>query len=420
MSTFPSRRLASSKAWASAALLLAAAGCATWTAPANVTDAPLRERSVSAEKQGVRVSAAVLGPEDSKRMLGADINRTSVQPLWIEVQNMTQQPLWLLQSGTDPDYFSPLEVAWSLHTLMGFTTNARIDQYFHAAGFRNPVPPGETRAGILFTNPDRDPKLVNVDLFGNRTLIAFTLFVPVPDDIPDARLALTLFQYPDDAITYCHDLASLRAALERLPCCASDLHASTAADPLNVVVIGALGDIGAAMVRRRYHRDVHAGDLAQWTFGREPDVVLRKEAQAGAPATSIRGWLAPIRFNTESVYVAQVSRPVGGRFARGGDAAEVMDDDVDEARNLLVQDMMYAGGLEKLGFVNGVGSAPPARPRTTLNGTHYFTDGLRAVMFFATRPLSFSNVEFLDWVPYLESGKPAGSNVDDGNSHAGH
>ena len=408
MSTPPSLRLASRNACACAVLLLAAAGCATWSAPVNVTDAPLRERSVSATKQHVQVSAAVLGSEDSKRKFGADINRTNVQPLWIEVRNMTQQPLWLLQSGTDPDYFSPLEVAWSLHTLMGFTTNARIDQYFHAAGFRNPIPPGETRAGILFTNPDRDPKLVNIDLFGNRTLIAFTLFVPVPDDMPDTRLALTLFQYPDDAITYCHDLASLRAALERLPCCASDSHATTDADPLNVVVIGTLGDIGAAMVRRSYHRDLHPGDLAQWVFGREPDVVLRKEAQAGAPATSIRGWLAPIRFNAESVYVAQVSRPVGGRFAHGGTADEVMHDDVDEARNFFVQDMMYAGGLEKLGFVNGVGSAPPAQPRTTLNGTRYFTDGLRAVMFFATRPLSFSNVEFLDWVPYLENREPSG------------
>lgn len=418
MSTLPSLRLASGKAWASAVLLLATAGCATWSAPANVTDAPLRERSVSATKQGVHVSATVLGSDDSKRMLGADINRTNVQPLWIEVQNMTQQPLWLLQSGTDPDYFSPLEVAWSLHTLMGFATNARIDQFFHAAGFRNPIPPGETRAGILFTNPDRDPKLVNVDLFGNRTLIAFTLFVPVPDDIPDTRLALTLFEYPDSAITYCHDLASLRAALERLPCCASDRHATTNADPVNVVVIGALGDIGAAMVRRSYHRDLHPGDLAQWMFGREPDVVLRKEAQAGAPATSIRAWLAPIRFNTESVYVAQVSRPVGGRFARGGNANEVMHDDVDEARNFFVQDMMYAGGLEKLGFVNGVVPAPPTQPRTTLDGAPYFTDGLRAVMFFATRPLNFSNVEFLDWVPYLEGGKSAGGNGNHGKGDA--
>ncbi|CAE6832069.1 LssY C-terminal domain-containing protein [Paraburkholderia domus] len=388
-------------------LSLVFAGCATWSAPTSVNDAPLRERAVSASKQDVRVSAAVLGSEDSKRVFGADINKTKVQPLWIEVENRTSQPLWLLQSGTDPDYFSPLEVAWSLHTLVGGVTNTSIDNYFNTLGFKNPIPPGETDAGFLFTNPDRNPKLVNIDLFGARTLIPFTLFVPVPDDVPDSRLALTLFQYPDSAVTDCRDLASLRAALERLPCCASDQHVTASADPLNVIVVGKLEDIGAAMVRRGYHRELRESDLAQWVLGRKPDVVLRKEAQAGAPLTSIRAWLAPIRFNDESVYVAQVGRPVGGRFARRGTGDDVLYADVDEARNFLVQDMTYSSGLEKLGFVSGVGPATQSSPRTTLNGAHYFTDGLRVVMFFVTRPLSFSKVEILDWAPFMELRDPA-------------
>jgi len=116
------------------------------------------------------------------------------------------------------------------------------------------------------------------------------------------------------------------------------------------------------------------------------------------------------------VYVVQVGRPVGGRFVHGGAAADVLHGDVDEARNFLVQDMMYSGGLDKLGFANGVTPAPEARPRTTLNGAPYHTDGLRAVMFFATRPLSFTNVEILDWVPYLERRESAerGENGDAG------
>ena len=133
-------------------------------------------------------------------------------------------------------------------------------------------------------------------------------------------------------------------------------------------------------------------------------------------ATSIRAWLTPIRFNGALVYVVQVGRPVGGRFVHGGAAADVLHGDVDEARNFLVQDMMYSGGLDKLGFANGVTPAPEARPRTTLNGAPYHTDGLRAVMFFATRPLSFTNVEILDWVPYLERRESAerGENGDAG------
>ncbi|MFM0003712.1 LssY C-terminal domain-containing protein [Paraburkholderia dipogonis] len=396
-------------------LSLIFAGCATWTAPTSIDDAPLRERAVSATKQDARVSVAVLGPDDSQRMFGADINKTNIQPLWIEVENRTSQVLWLLHSGTDPDYFSPLEVAWSMHTLLGGATNASIDSHLNKLGFRNPIPPGETRAGFLFTNPDRQIKLVNVDLFGSKTLIPFSLFLPVPGDAADPRFALTPFQYPETVFTDYHDLVSLRAALERMQCCATDEHGTTEADPLNVIVVGTLGDIGAAMVRRSYRRDMRENDLAQWVFGRRPDVVLRKEAQAGAPSTSLRAWLAPIRFNGDAVYLGQVGRPVGGRFAHHHTAGDALHGDVDEARNFLIQDLMYSGGLDKLGFVHGVGPSSQVHPRTTLNGAPYYTDGLRAVMFFATRPLSFTNVQILDWVPYLEQRESA-ARKENGNA----
>ncbi|HTH62577.1 MAG TPA: LssY C-terminal domain-containing protein [Paraburkholderia sp.] len=383
-------------------LALALTGCTTWHVPPDADDGPLRQREVSATSRSVRVSATVLSREDSIRMYGTDINKTGVQPLWLEVQNGTSQALWLLRSGTDPDYFSPHEVAWSLHTLAGGATNTSIDDYFSNLGFSNPIPPGETRSGILFTNPDQGIKLVNVDLLGNQTLIPFSLFLLVPGGTVDPRLVQGPSPFPETAITDCNDLASLRAALEQLPCCATDASGTAQADPLNAVGIGQLADIGAALVRRDYRRDAREYDLAQRLFGREPDFVMRKQAQAGAPATWIRGWLAPIRFRGQRVYVAQVGRPVGGRFAPRGETRLVLHENVDEARNYLIQDLMYSGGLEKLGFVNGVGATPQDHSRSTLGGATYHTDGLRAVVFFATRPHSLSDVEFLDWVPYLD------------------
>jgi LssY C-terminus len=402
MNEWPTLWRALTRVAGSVVLLFVCGGCATWTAPVSTDDAPLRQRAVSDTRQGARVSVAVLGADDSRRMIGADIGSSNIQPLWIEVENHTPQALWLLHSGTDPDYFSPLEVAWSMHTLLGGATNADIDSHLNKLGFKNPVPAGETRSGFLFANPDRQIKLVNIDLFASRTLIPFSLFLPVPDDAADPRFALTPFQYQQAALTDYHDLASLRAALERMPRCATSENGETEGDPLNVIVIGKLGDIGAAMVRRSYRREMRKSDYSQWLFGRTPDVVLRKQAQAGALSTSLRAWLTPIRFNGDPVYVAQAGRPVGGRFAHHDTADDTLHDDVDEARNFLIQDMMYSGGLDKLGFVYGVGPSPQAHPRTTLNGAPYHTDGLRAVMFFATRPLSFANVELLQWVPYLE------------------
>jgi hypothetical protein len=187
-----------------------------------------------------------------------------------------------------------------------------------------------------------------------------------------------------------------------LPCCASDAHGTAGGDPLNAIFVGELPDIAAALVRRSYRRGALAADASQYVFGRRPDFVLRKQAQAGAPSTWMRLWLAPIRFEGRAVFLVQVGRPVGGRFVPRDAKDVVLHEDVDEARNLLIQDMMYSGGLDKLGFATGVGPASPTQPRTTLGGARYHTDGLRATLFLATRPLSLSDVEFLDWAPYLE------------------
>ena len=116
-------------------------------------------------------------------------------------------------------------------------------------------------------------------------------------------------------------------------------------------------------------------------FGRPPDAVVRKSGQGGVPANWMRARVAPLRYQGQSVFLVQAGRPVGGRFAAAEGKELVLHPDVDEARDLLIQDLLYSGGLA---------------------GTTYHTDGLRAVMFFATRPLALSDVRLLDWLPYLE------------------
>ncbi len=395
-----------------ASLLLVVAGCATRQAPGTFNEADLRARAVTASRQGASVTAAVLSAEDNRRMFGADVNKTGVQSVWIELQNRTPDPLWLLRPGSDPDYFSPLEVAWSVHTPLARKANARIDDHFNRLAFKNPpILPGETRAGVLFINPERLTRLLNIDLLQRKGLIPFSLFLRVPDDAADPHSGAISFSYPEAGITDYKDLAALRAALERLPCCASDARGTARGDPLNAIFVGELPDIAAALVRRSYRRDAQTVDALQHVFGRGPDVVLRKQAQAGAPSTWLRLWLAPIRFQGRPIFLVQAGRPVGGRFVPRGAKGLVLHEDVDEARNLLVQDMMYSGGLAKLGFITGVTPASMTQPRTTFGGARYYTDGLRATLFLATRPLSLADVELLDWAPYLEVPDPPAGKV---------
>ncbi|MGD8235048.1 MAG: LssY C-terminal domain-containing protein [Chromatiales bacterium] len=377
-------------------------GCATWQAPESVDDTGLRERAISETVDDVRLSAAVLRAADSQQLLGADVNAKGIQPVWIEVENSGPDMLWLLRAGTDPDYFSPLEAAWPYHTLLGGKRNDAIDAHFDALDFPNPIPPRSTRSGIIFTNPHQRTRMLNVDLLGARRMIPFTLFLPDPDNPPDESAIEAVTRYTQSARIDIRTRDSLRRRLRDSPCCAQAEGKNVAGDPINLVLIGTFDNIAAALIRRGFRTDRKSLDDTQTLFGRLPDFVLRKPGKGGVPSHWIRAWVAPFRYREQPVWLMQAGRPVGGRTTIADDKAQVLHPDVDEVRNLLVQDLIYSGGLATLGFVEGAGETPKYRSRSDTIGSHYHTDGLRAVMFLLSRPRKLSDFEILDWVPALE------------------
>jgi hypothetical protein len=168
-----------------------------------------------------------------------------------------------------------------------------------------------------------------------------------------------------------------------------------------MVFIGRFADIAAAVIRRGYRTTQYDSDTRQRLFGRPPEAVLRKSAQ-GSPANWLRMWVAPFRYQGKPVILVQSGRPVGGRFETAGSRKQQLHPNVDETRNLTIQDLMYSGGLAQLGFVYGVGAVPAAAAEDSDVDIDYYTDGLRAVLFFVTRPLAISDIEILDWVPLLQ------------------
>ena len=75
----------------------------------------------------------------------------------------------------------------------------------------------------------------------------------------------------------------------------------------------------------------------------------------------------------------------------------MIDPDVDEAGHSLVTDLLYTGGLEKIGLVSGLGVATPDHPQTNLTGNPYFHKGLQAVLLFSDQYTSMSEAHFFDW-----------------------
>ncbi len=382
-------------------LFIALPGCATWQAPDKFDTSALRARAVTEEINDVRLSATVLSSDESKRMLGANINSKEVQPIWLEVENNTSQTLWLLRAGTDPDIFSPLEVAWSYHAAFAQDSNAIVDAHFEAMAFHPLIPAHSTQSGIMYTNPHREIRLLNVDLLGQGNLFPFTLFPLIPDGSGGQHARAVIKRFNETNTVNYESLDVFRPVLEQMPCCATDRDGSEKGDPFNVILVGRFDDVSAALVRRGYRVQFLELDNKQHLYDRPPGIVIRKLDQGGAPANWLRLWLAPVRFQGKAVFLVQAGRPVGGRFIDIEEADLMLHPDVDEARNLTIQDMMYSGGLGKLAFIEGVGQTTRDNPRTSLEGSSYYTDGLRAVMFFVTRPSTLSDVEILDWHPAL-------------------
>ena len=72
---------------------------------------------------------------------------------WLVPIKVLEAVRWLPQhprTGIDPDYFSPLEVAWAMHRPLSGNFNARTDDHVAGLAFANMIAPGATNSLRLF------------------------------------------------------------------------------------------------------------------------------------------------------------------------------------------------------------------------------------------------------------------------------
>jgi len=402
------------------ATALALAGCSS--APPPAADLHYKSRAVTRIEGGIRVSTAVLSADESASVYGVPLADASIQPVWIEVENSETHPYYLLAPGLDPDFFPASEAAEAFAQGSSPEQRIELDQRFRALAFDNPVLPGKTTSGFVLTNLDEGIKFVQIDLVTGGRARTFSILNIVPGLRADYR-ASGVFQrepYPPEQIVDYTDDASFRAALEALPCCATNQDGSTDGDPLNLVVVGGLDDAFPAFARRGWRPTERrwAGSITKivtsalagerypyapvsdlYLFGRPQDLALQKARDNVHQRNHLRLWLSPLRLRGRQVWVGQISRDIGSRLTihTATFTTHKIDPDVDEARAALTQDLAYSQGVVKFGFVKGVGPAPQGAARRNLTTDPYYTDGLRSVLVFEHRPTSLAEVEFFPW-----------------------
>lgn len=397
--------------------ILILTGCASYK-PYAVDEVPFRERSQSKYEGNVRVSAAVPSAKESRKIFGVHIYRRGIQPIWLEIENNDEEPIWFLPMGLDPEYFSAMEAAFRNHFTYLTPVNDEMNQQFYQKRQVIYIAPGSKKAGFVFTPVDEGTKEFSIDLVGeDQQIRTFTFFINVPGLRVDHQDVNFEAIYPENEIVSL-DEEGLREALEEFVCCTTNKKGNVQGDPLNIVVIGDSEDVLHTFIRVGWDETetIYAGSALKtstsfffgdryryspvsglYVFGRTQDVAFQRTRETIHERNHMRLWLTPWRFEDKPVWVGQISRDIGVRFTWKTITTHKIDPDVDETRDFLIQDLLYSQGLGKVAFVKGLGPAPFSTPRKNLTGDPYFTDGLRAVIWVSSELKDFEDVELMNW-----------------------
>jgi len=387
--------------------------------PVPLEDVPFLDHAITQESGKIRVTAAALGPQESYLVFGVPLALNGIQPVWLEIENGENVPMWYLRAGTDNAWYSPYEVYYVNRLRAPRKANQQMEERFYSLHFRSPIMPGQTNSGFVFTRLDEGTKSVDIDLVGLDTVRGFTFQLQVPGFMSDYRKEILATISDSTSVRQIESEEEFREALEKLPSTTTNEEGDRRGDPLNLVVVGSPQDVFPAFSRRGwhgteqtrrasvlktvrsavFHRAYHYSPVSPlYVFGRSQDLSGQKARGDVNLRNHLRLWLTPIEFRDRLVWIGQISRDIGVRFIRDiPPTTHKIDPDTDEARDGLVQDLAYSQALVKFGYVKGVGAAPRSAPRQNLTGDPYFTDGLRLIMFFDKRPTTLGEIEMLDW-----------------------
>ncbi len=399
-----------------AALLSAAlAGCASGFDFQSVDSVPFRERAVTQVEDGVRVTAAVPDKNETRELFGLSLYRKRIQPVWIEIENDTDQAIGFMPMSVDADYHTPLEIA---SLTRGDKKRQEAEQHLFRNSVNMWIGPGQTRSGFIFTNADEGTKAFNVDLLGDDRSWAFTFFIPVPGLAVDHYDVDFRAIYAEDEVTNFTEPEPFIAALEDLPCCVVDSKGENTGDPLNIVIIGDPRHLYYSVIRAGWDETEAVTAASGWKtaasffsggayryspvsslylFDRKQDVALQRIRENIHERNHFRLWLAPMTFKGEIVWIGQISRDIGVRFTRKTITTHKIDPDVDETREFLIENLAYNQVLDKFAYVRGVGETPIDQPRGNLTGDPWFTDGLRVVLWISSDLTDLDDIEYERW-----------------------
>jgi hypothetical protein len=387
-------------------------------------------RSQQKSAPGIKVDASALGEIESRRFFGENLAKRNIQPVWLSIENQTDDQLAFIPIAMDPDYYSPYEVAYRFRGLISFAANRARDEFFLSHQIASVLPAHSKTTGFMYGVLDAGIKYAHIVIAGPQRVETFDFALPVPGPkfVGTDIGADTI--YPGKKIKDL-DLESLRTTFAKQFCCTTNADGTRNGDPLNLVIVESRQSPIVPFISRGWHlaRQLDfASDIETarafifrdefltspvsplYVFNRREDFVLQKARSTINERVHARFWLTPYTFEGRRVWIGQVSRDIGVRLTSQtwNLTTHKIAPDVDFDRAYMLQDILLSGFVERYGYVDGVGAAPASAPRTNLTGDPYYTDGLRAVIFLSNETTPLGNIERLPWNVPLAAREKAG------------
>jgi hypothetical protein len=390
-----------------------------WFSPDPSGDNSFIERAQHKSVPGIKVSMSALGARESEQSFGENLAKHDIQPVWLSIENETDEHLAFLPITMDPDYYSPYEVSYRFHGAISSAANRARDELFLKRQIANILPPRSKTTGFVYGVLDAGIKYAHVVVAGNNRLETFDFALPIPGP-PFVGTGIRADEiYPGKNIEDLK-LDSLRTTFAKQACCTKNAGGTRDGDPLNLVIVEGKRDPIVPFIARGWHLarqlDVASAiDTARafifrdefltspvsplYVFGRREDVVLQKARSTINERVHARFWLTPYTFEGRRVWFGQVSRDIGVRLTdeTWNLTTHKIGPDVDFDRGYLLQDLLMSGFVERYGYIDGVGAAPVSAPRANLTGDPYYTDGLRVIVFLSSQANELGGIERLPW-----------------------
>jgi hypothetical protein len=390
-------------------------GCATIKPPQPLDEIPFMERSQTQERDGLRITVAALSEDEARSAFGVNLKKKRIQPVWIDIENSTDQQLHLMLSSVDPRYYSAMEAAYLFHKVGNRTVNEQLDQHFESQKIDPEVLPRSRVSGFVYANLKRGTREVRIRLIGEGNIEYFEFYVSVPGLKADWERVDFGSIYTEDEFVHYDDDEKFAEALRALPCCTTKKNGTGAGDPINLVVIGEPGYILESFIAAGWDETEIVTAGTSWKtmksfFGAEykyspisplyiylrpQDIGLQKARDTINERNHLRLWLAPMTYNGKLVFVGGMSRDIGVFWTTKtwNLTTHAIDPDIDEARNYLTEDMATAGRVATFGMIDGVGYSTRDDPMHNHLGSPWWTDGRRMVIELSPTPVALDAIE---------------------------